>query len=112
MGADPTLNYGPNNQTHYTGTGGQAQVTLTKEQMPEHDHLTNVRSKGESYTPFGEETISDDLVKVEGYSDRVLGGGQETTEKKADLSLTSNSGAGEAHNNMPPYIALVWCKKL
>lgn len=73
-------------------TGGEANVTLTVNQIPAHDHVLNVYNI-EMDAPSGELVISP--AKVD-----------------ANANLTSyptrNTGGGQAHNNIPPYLA-VYC---
>lgn len=72
-------------------TGGEASVTLTKEQMPKHTHK----------------------VKYTGGNANGIYGGQPGTSVSADFAYNSlvidYEGGGKAHNNMPPYLVVyVW----
>ena len=80
-------------QTYSAGsTGGEAAHTLTVNELPEHQHsLLNTDSGGSygDFTTYGVEESSN------------LG---DTGNVR-----TSNVGGGQAHNNMPPYLAVyVW----
>ena len=72
-------------------TGGEASVTLTKEQMPKHTHK----------------------VKYTGGNANGIYGGQPGTSVSADFTYNNlvidYEGGDKAHNNMPPYLAVyVW----
>lgn len=89
-------------------TGGFEQVTLHRDQMPSHDHpaaqvgllpasgprlrVSDVGTAGSITMPYGFGFSSD--VK-ESATDRVV----------------DHRGGGKPHENMPPYIALYFCKK-
>lgn len=81
--------------TYSTGvTGGETSVTLTVEQIPSHYHaLGNANSNFNPSYGFGF------LASVDG------------GEKRAIYDPTANTGGGQAHNNMPPYIGCnIWRK--
>lgn len=73
-------------------TGGEAKHTLTVSELPSHQHsLHNNNSGGTTadYSSYGVTAASN-----VGYSGNIR---------------TTNTGSGEAHNNMPPYLAVyVW----
>ena len=71
--------------------GGEEEVTLTVAQMPVHNHET-VRRQSES-------NQTNDFVMASGDAIPLEEGGVDT----------SPAGGGRPHNNMPPYIALVFC---
>lgn len=87
--------------TAYAGgsTGGEATHKLTTQEMPSHTHTMYVNNDGSasSWSP----TFGDYLIKPDGV----------TTSKKNYQAKLAQNGAGgdQAHNNMPPYIAVyVW----
>ena len=79
----------------YTGgsTGGEATVTLTTKQIPAHNHSIFYPNAGagNNYAPIGYPNV-----------------GSKSTYWAVG-SYTGDVGGGEAHNNMPPYLAVyVW----
>jgi hypothetical protein len=79
----------------YTGgsTGGEAAVTLTTKQIPSHNHAIFYPNAGagNNYAPIGYPNV-----------------GSKSTFWAVG-SYTGDVGGGEAHNNMPPYLAVyVW----
>ena len=79
--------------------GGVEKYALEPSEMPIHNHLHN-----DSVTSL---YIQGDDTTVNGISG---------VRTKVDVRRTGNSGGGEdgrtePHNNMPPYIALYFCKK-
>jgi len=74
-------------------SGGELEVTLAMGEMPQHDH-------GSEYALNGQELP--------------WGGGRypvPTAATRSGSEYNWAEGADEAHNNMPPYIALYFCKK-
>lgn len=72
-------------------TGGEAKVTLTTSQIPEHNHPVYSRSVyagGGSYI---------------GYCNQ---------DNSTDSRVTGSRGGGEAHNNMPPYLTVYMWKRV
>ena len=68
-------------------TGGEASVSLTVEEIPSHNHGNYIEIASNA-------------------SDKYIGGGS----AYGDLyRATANTGGGQPHNNMPPYLAVyVW----
>lgn len=84
----------------YGSKGGKPTVTLTTEQMPEHSHIftgISVERGG-----WGGSVITDKIAVGDN-------GHQPSWEPTGSISA---EGRGLPHNNMPPYIALTYCKKL
>lgn len=74
-----------------TSTGGADTVTLTKEQMPSHNHDTWLQLSGSESAGFG-------LVKPgQGFNDRAI------VNQGLGKCMTSSAGGGKPHNNMPAY---------
>lgn len=81
----------------YSGgaTGGEATHTLTKDEMPSHNHYAAVSGGTDSYGQT-RTAISSFAIKTQGYS---------------DSSTIFATGGGDAHNNMPPYLAVYMWKR-
>ena len=85
----------------YTGgsTGGEATHKLTTQEMPSHTHTMYVNNDGSSssWSP----TTGEYLIKPDGVT---------TSKKNYQGKLAQNSaGLDQAHNNMPPYLAVyIW----
>lgn len=75
-------------------TGGEAEHTLTNNEMPNHQHSIWFPNSG------GEQS-----AKI-GYPEA----GSRNTYY-AEASKTSGAGGGAAHNNMPPYLAVYMWKR-
>lgn len=76
-------------------TGGEAAHTLTVDEMPSHYHLAGVVKSGKAGTDYVHPVTA--------------GIGADSTIQREFLSRTSDAGGGQAHNNMPPYLAVyVW----
>lgn len=82
-------------------TGGEAEVTLTDEQMPEHAHY------GLYYA--GNNTLVSMNDGTDGY--KVSWTADAGTTEYSDFA-TGAAGEGEAHNNMPPYLAVYAWKRV
>lgn len=76
-------------------TGGEATHTLTKDEMPSHNHYAAINGGADSYGR-NRTTINSFANNSKGYS---------------DSSTIFNTGGGSAHNNMPPYLAVYMWKR-
>lgn len=76
-------------------TGGEAEHTLTTDEMPNHNHNIARKHGGTGFsTP---------------YSEALSGWGINGMNTGATIGCINNTGGGQAHNNMPPYLAVyVW----
>lgn len=97
-------------------TGGEASVTLTKDNIPEHSHTASETEAGNHThtltTFFGSGTDHYNNVSCS-YTDHI----QETATVDSSGNHThnitiGNTGGGRPHNNMPPYYVLAWIMKL
>lgn len=71
-------------------TGGEATHTLTVNEMPSHNHPIKNANVGGGVTTYNTVKAGD----KKGWAGNVY---------------TDNSGGGQAHNNMPPYLAVyIW----
>ena len=76
-------------------TGGEAEHTLTVEEMPQHAHTQWLRFQAGS--------------DASTYAYQALGN---STGGPANSGNTSGTGGGQAHNNMPPYLAVYMWKRV
>lgn len=74
----------------YDDTGGNALVTLTIEQIPSHRHL------------YERQTDTGGGCGLDGCG----------FHSEYPVKETTAAGGSQPHNNMPPYIALTYCKKV
>ena len=79
-------------------TGGERSVTLTEAELPAHDHLIGQFEWGHS-------------INGNGHAPRIDVDDGPPWGERTGLLLADASGENQSHNNMPPYIALYFCKK-
>ncbi|MEP3602741.1 MAG: hypothetical protein ABJN26_22665 [Stappiaceae bacterium] len=95
VGSDSYLSFGETGKYELRKTGGSETHALTKSELPEHDHKVG----------------GTHLIKLEKGS--MLGGDgtKGNVRVRNDTRTSQTAGLGHAHNNMPPYIALYFCKR-
>lgn len=74
-------------------TGGEKKHTLTIDEMPSHSHMGGVKSAGS------------------GINERNQWGNDTTQKDNMGDTYSGNTGGGQAHNNMPPYIVCYMWKR-
>ncbi|WP_133122873.1 hypothetical protein [Zhengella mangrovi] len=79
--------------------GGEERVTLETDQMPNHRHAI--------YPHSGVLASNDPAQSIP----RAQGAGATGEINQVRNGVTGAEGGGQSHNNMPPYIALHYCKK-
>ena len=79
--------------TTLNATGGEKEHTLTEAEMPIHSHGLPTDESG---------ALDIQSLTATGHTD----------ESYSETTRTTNSGSGQPHNNMPPYIVLVYIMKL
>lgn len=85
-------------------TGGEATHTLTVDEMPSHNHITE-------YSTDGGKTYATTTMGKDGSSigNHYFGGSTSVTAFASFIVRVGYSGGSAAHNNMPPYLAVyVW----
>lgn len=105
-------------------TGGEYTHTLSRNEMPVHNHGASTNWTGEhNHDIRSNKYMHDDghifsvlasSVRQDAAAERsVLNGVWMTNSGGHSHSVTiNNSGSGQAHNNMPPYYSLVYVKKI
>lgn len=96
-------------------TGGEATHTLTTNEMPSHYHrLLTVNTW--SSNAVG---LKDTLNSTGGYNTRGIAGVEQTsgdtryvTRSSSNQNYVENTGGGQAHNNMPPYLVVYMWKRI
>lgn len=79
-------------------TGGEAEVTLTLLQIPQHTHNVAVSKSTEGYYTTGESDL--------------LGTASAESNTKYWPRVIGTAGSGNAHNNMPPYTTMYAWKRI
>ena len=82
--------------------GGAETVTLTQAEMPAHSHSAGATSQAaNTVSPAG--ALPARKLRTELYR----------TGSSADVTMAPDAigvtGGGQAHENMPPYVAMTWC---
>ncbi|RFP56015.1 MAG: phage tail protein [Limnothrix sp. CACIAM 69d] len=85
-------------------TGGQAQVTLTVANLPGHTHTLATADSSTTNSPSG--NFLGPLTTADGTPANAY---DSTPEASLAPGVIANTGGGQPHENMPPYLALQWC---
>lgn len=92
--------------------GGEAEHTLTSNEMPTHSHRGRIgyNQTGHGYTP----TTYEWLIAGGTHTELLLksGSSQYTDINIHSIAPTENTGGSQAHNNMPPYEVVNYWKRV
>ena len=89
LGTDPDIS-----GTYTLGaTGGEETHTLTIAEMPSHNHSLKMG--------YGDNTY-----------DTISGSNAESEHWQSSTNIIANTGGGQAHNNMPPYLVVVMWERI
>ena len=86
-------------------TGGEADHTLTIDEMPAHEHTENMQASNNGIATIVIRGSKGDTSGMSGYEQK------DWLENSLRLS-TASAGRDVAHNNMPPYIAMYAWKRI
>lgn len=95
----------------YRQHGGEEMVALTVEQFPSHLHALQLHyaynfAQGNAFILTGQDGPVED-----GDSSKFTFSSDFKLPREDQRSATETVGSGQPHNNMPPYVALYFCKK-
>ena len=100
-------------------TGGEATHTLTENEMPSHTHIQD--SHNHTQNPHSHTIGSLKRYVVNGNAAAAVGDGygnsnnyktgNTTATNKEATATNQNTGGGQAHNNMPPYLTVYMWKR-
>ena len=102
---------GAGNSYSLGNTGGEKEVTLTKDQIPSHDHEIDDYYFLENHGVQGEGISGTEVATSETY----LGPGESDYDNDTlfyKTHKTKTTGGGQAHENRPPYYALYFIMKI
>lgn len=95
--------YGADENHEVGSTGGEEEHTLTKAELPEHNHNLRTNSASGLDTWINTKTWRLNLVPANSGIDSYTG---------SLMRLPGDALGGYAHNNMPPYTTIIWIQKI
>lgn len=98
-------------------TGGEKTHSLTVSEMPSHNHTNTVSYSGDhTHNTWGTYKIAHSTGSVRstvtGSSDEGRSNPTDSNGGHTHTITINNTGGGQAHNNMPPYLAVYMWKRI
>lgn len=92
-------------------TGGEKTHTLTTQEMPSHNHMSKIYSKNynDNKSIPGNRAYARSFADITGGWNYTVNG--ETGGQTVDTIESGNSGSGQAHNNLQPYVVVSMWKR-
>ena len=94
--------YNADDPNSFTALHGEAEHTLTIDEMPTHNHKESDAGA----------RVKDNDTNIQGYGFTSSGNVINNYQQDTQYSYTQNKGGGQAHNNMPPYMAVYMWKRI
>lgn len=92
-------------------TGGEATHTLTTNEMPLHTHVQNAHSHAQNYYTWYNNQYDYDVRLGSSSGGYYAIAGTNNYATAATTAVNQNTGGSQAHNNMPPYLAVYMWKR-
>lgn len=92
-------------------TGGEATHTLTTNEMPLHTHVQNAHSHAQNYYTWYNNSSDYDARFASSTGGFYAIAGTNNYATAATTAVNQNTGGSQAHNNMPPYLAVYMWKR-